>query len=50
MSSSLFKMLPTNYLSPNHIYKYMYKEGLVLNNLQELMYYKTQLSNQCLAE
>ena len=36
-------MLPTNYSFTNHIYLiYMHKQDLALNNVQELICYKTQ--------
>ena len=46
MSTGLFKMLPSNYLLTNHKYLiYMYKNDLVLNNLQGLIRHKTQPPN-----
>ena len=42
MSSGLFKMLPTNYSFTNHIYLITYKWDLALNNLQVLVYHKSQ--------
>ena len=39
-------MLPANYLLTNYIYIYIYIYDLALNNPQELICHKTQLSNQ----
>ena len=39
--------MPSNPTKPNHIYLiYIYKEDLVLNNLQGLIFHKTQPTNQ----
>ena len=47
MSSDLFKNVTYNYSFTTHIYlMYMHKQDLALNNLQELICYKTQLTNQ----
>ena len=46
MSNVLFKMLTTNYSFRNHVYLiYVYKEDLVLNNQQGLIYHKIHLNN-----
>ena len=46
MSTGLFKMLPTNYSFKDRTYlKYMYKQDLIFNNPQGLIYHKTQPSN-----
>ena len=48
MNAGLFKMIPTNYSFINYVdLIYMYNEDLTLNNLQGLIYHKTQ-ANQIL--
>ena len=38
-------MLPTNYLSTNHVCVYVCKQDLALNNTQVLICHKTQTKN-----
>ena len=46
MNTDLFKMLSSNYSFTNHIYLvYMYEQDLALNNLERLIYRKTQPTN-----
>ena len=46
MINDLFKMFPRNYLLANIFIIYKHTENRAQNNLQELIYYKTQLINQ----
>ena len=47
MSFGLLKMLATNYSFTHHLYViFMYKQNLTLNNLQGMIWRKTQPTNQ----